>query len=183
MRSFTGLWSGSIAGLVVLLWGSVGIAQSLKAAPLMPSANTATVLPIASGTARPTQQSSTDTRRSLVCDATGNVCVAVQMLHGRPSPLPTPASHPPDSLTIGSPPLICDTSGTICAHGPIAPPNPRRAHAPPGTGSPLVSGAALAAAVVARQAAQNPPARPPAPAALPLPSAKALEILYHHAQV
>src|SRR5207245_1182089 len=135
------------------------------------------------GTARSSQQSSANARRSLICDATGKVCVTVQMLPALPSPLPTPASHPADSLTIWAEPLICDASGTICAHSPIVPPNARILNTSSGNASPAIPSATLAATLVARPAIQSSPTSQPAPAASPRPSAKAAEMLNQDAEL
>jgi lipoprotein-anchoring transpeptidase ErfK/SrfK len=129
MLSSSGLW-GMMATGMVLLWGSVAIAQPSGPPNERPTTSAASVPP------------SLRVSNSLICDSSGEICIVASkptigpiravrsapsaalptpvrsatVAHVSPSAIATPGLLPrkQQSLTIAPRPLICDASGKIC---------------------------------------------------------------------
>jgi len=155
MHRWSKLW-GIIATGLVLQWGSIAIAQSSGS-------------PNASPTSSATHPPASTVMSSLICDSSGEICIAVgkresgtakavtsapsPLLHNvsslapvaapSPSPLAAPELQPSkqEAAATAPAPLICDASGKICASASVQP--------NPGTtaGRPPVPGATTAAAI------------------------------------
>jgi hypothetical protein len=130
MLRLSGLW-GMIATGLVLLWGSMAIAQSSASPNESSTTGTASEPPGESAVTRP-----------LICDSSGEICIVTGKPQSGPAPAasapsvapptqtsatPIPAASPSPGATAGLPPpsqqslatarpsLICDVSGKICA--------------------------------------------------------------------
>lgn len=129
MLDLSGLW-GMMATGMVLLWGSIAIAQS-SGPPNKPATSSASLPPGSLVT------------NSLICDSSGEICIVagkpttgpIRAVRSAPSavlrvpagsasvapvsrfPIATPELQPrkQQSLIVAPRPLICDASGKICA--------------------------------------------------------------------